>query len=488
MPSRILLADDSPQSQRMGSRILSDLGYAVIAVGNGEAALRQIETQQPPDLLIADSDMPGLNGYELCARLGQHPRWSRIPVILALGIFETLDPEAERQARPQGILRKPFEASSLEKLVAELLDLSRQPFAEEVSAEPAAASYGMAMAGSEAAAEDAGEAADSAAPGTAAPEYDAKAIPAETAAEGENASAANAAAPAPEANPPQTQAAAEDLPAPDSESKAPANAATPEPRRAAEPCEDSATETSEGAPESVPGAPPADEFDAEAAMVESAFSAGGHGAESAAGETGAETAATGAQPAPVDEAAAADREVETEAAPAPPALILPGFPARALLLLNARRSPALLSAPPAPPAANGAMEFADAIERADEPAAAEPGLQPPAAGAQAEDESAAVAPDPAEPVETEPAAAGLDDFITPAEPAPSAGSNDGNAADEFAAPEAAAGPKAAQNDLVRGILESYLSPRLAARIAGEIETRLEQKAKQSEDKNQHPKQ
>ncbi|HSR06630.1 MAG TPA: response regulator, partial [Bryobacteraceae bacterium] len=106
--SVILLADDSPHAQRMGQRILSGEGYQVVWVGDGEAAALRLP-EIDPDIVIADANLPGLSGIELCRYIKSSCRHVR--VILTAGQIEELDESAARRAGCDAILRKPFEAS-----------------------------------------------------------------------------------------------------------------------------------------------------------------------------------------------------------------------------------------------------------------------------------------------------------------------------------------------------------------------------------------
>ncbi len=118
--ARILLADDSPQAQRMGVSILTSLGHEVVAVSNGAAALQALE-QEHYDILIADVTMPGLSGPELCEMRLRKAEWRAMPAILALAAFEQLEPGASERAFPDAVVQKPFEASALEALIQRLL-------------------------------------------------------------------------------------------------------------------------------------------------------------------------------------------------------------------------------------------------------------------------------------------------------------------------------------------------------------------------------
>lgn len=64
---------------------LEDLGYAVVAVPDGERALAAVAAA-PPDLILSDVGMPGMDGFTLCRRLKADPGTRLIPVILLTGI------------------------------------------------------------------------------------------------------------------------------------------------------------------------------------------------------------------------------------------------------------------------------------------------------------------------------------------------------------------------------------------------------------------
>jgi CheY-like chemotaxis protein len=110
--SRILLVDDSPHAQRMGERILSEEGYEVVAVSNADSALIRLEDVDP-DVVLADTVMPGRTGYEICQYLKMNPRHKHVRVILTAGVLEPLDEAQTRRVGADGILKKPFEASAL---------------------------------------------------------------------------------------------------------------------------------------------------------------------------------------------------------------------------------------------------------------------------------------------------------------------------------------------------------------------------------------
>jgi CheY-like chemotaxis protein len=131
--SIILLADDSPHAQRMGERILTEEGYQVVSITDGETAVLRM-ADVDPDLVIADVFLPGRSGFDLCRYVKTHHRHTR--VILTAGLLEKLDEADARQAGCDAVLRKPFEASLVMQTIrplAQEAQLARGLFAEALA-------------------------------------------------------------------------------------------------------------------------------------------------------------------------------------------------------------------------------------------------------------------------------------------------------------------------------------------------------------------
>jgi CheY-like chemotaxis protein len=127
--SRILLVDDSPHAQRMGERILSEEGYEVVTVSNADSALIRLDDVDP-DVVVADTVMPGRSGYEICQYLKMSPRHRHVRVILTAGVLEVFDEERARRVESDGSLKKPFEASVLLSTVKPLAEAAVKDRAE----------------------------------------------------------------------------------------------------------------------------------------------------------------------------------------------------------------------------------------------------------------------------------------------------------------------------------------------------------------------
>src|SRR5271155_4077572 len=105
--AKILVADDNSNIQKMVGLALKDQGIDVVAVGNGEAAVRKISDIHP-DLVLADVFMTVRNGYEVCKYIKDDPAFAHIPVILLVGAFDPLDEQEAQRVGADGVLKKPF--------------------------------------------------------------------------------------------------------------------------------------------------------------------------------------------------------------------------------------------------------------------------------------------------------------------------------------------------------------------------------------------
>jgi CheY-like chemotaxis protein len=141
--AKILVADDNSNIQRMVGLALKDQGIEVVAVGNGEAAVRKI-SELRPDLVLADVFMPVRNGYEVCQYVKEDATLAHIPVILLVGAFDPLDEQEAQRVGADGVLKKPFVPPdpliAMVKAALERAGISLSPAKADKSAAPAAPS------------------------------------------------------------------------------------------------------------------------------------------------------------------------------------------------------------------------------------------------------------------------------------------------------------------------------------------------------------
>ncbi len=118
---RILAVDDTSDNLILLQTILEVEGYEVELVADGINALKKI-AQDPPDLILLDVMMPGMDGYEVTRRVRDNPELPYIPILLLtafheVSVVEALDVGAE------DFIRKPFDQDELLARVRSLLRL-----------------------------------------------------------------------------------------------------------------------------------------------------------------------------------------------------------------------------------------------------------------------------------------------------------------------------------------------------------------------------
>ena len=134
MSFRLLLADDSITIQKVVELILAEEDCEIRSTHNGKEALALLPSFDP-DIVLADTEMPAMNGYELCEQIKQEPSTSAIPVILLTGAFEPLDENRAQQVKADDYLIKPFEAQELINKINSVLAAKAAPAETETFSE-----------------------------------------------------------------------------------------------------------------------------------------------------------------------------------------------------------------------------------------------------------------------------------------------------------------------------------------------------------------
>ncbi len=107
--STILIVDDSPENIDVLIGILSDKGYKLKAATNGDKALKIAFSENPPDLILLDIMMPGMNGYDVCRKLKDHPETQSIPVVFISALNATGDIVQGFNSGGADYITKPFQ-------------------------------------------------------------------------------------------------------------------------------------------------------------------------------------------------------------------------------------------------------------------------------------------------------------------------------------------------------------------------------------------
>jgi len=104
----ILVVDDTPANIGILLDTLSKAGYRVRVASDGESALEQLQ-YSPPDLVLLDVMMPGMDGFETCRRLRQLPKLEQLPVVFMTALSDTQDKVRAFAAGADDYITKPFQ-------------------------------------------------------------------------------------------------------------------------------------------------------------------------------------------------------------------------------------------------------------------------------------------------------------------------------------------------------------------------------------------
>ncbi len=118
----ILLVDDTPENLDILGALLAGIGQLSVAT-DGEKALDLAGREPPPDLILLDVMMPGLDGYEVCRRLQANAATSRIPVVFVTTLGSANDEMRGFEVGAVDYIHKPFHPALVRRRVEAQLQL-----------------------------------------------------------------------------------------------------------------------------------------------------------------------------------------------------------------------------------------------------------------------------------------------------------------------------------------------------------------------------
>lgn len=116
----VLVIEDSPVIRRLIEVCLRPLGVHITMVPDGQAGLQSAAVDRP-DVVVLDIGLPGIDGWEVLARLGSSELTAEVPVMLLTGHADEFGATDARATGAAAFMTKPFQPETLRRQVAELL-------------------------------------------------------------------------------------------------------------------------------------------------------------------------------------------------------------------------------------------------------------------------------------------------------------------------------------------------------------------------------
>ena len=111
-PARILVVEDDADLRRSLAEVLEDEGCVVACAKDGEDALRQLDGL-PPQAILLDLTMPGMDGWTFRSLQRSDPRLASIPTIVISAAFAADPRGLAEELAPDAYLPKPFDVGTL---------------------------------------------------------------------------------------------------------------------------------------------------------------------------------------------------------------------------------------------------------------------------------------------------------------------------------------------------------------------------------------
>ncbi len=124
MPSRVLIVEDEPDIRGLLAFHLEREGYQVATCRSGTEALSMVG-DSPPDLLLLDLMLPGLDGLEVCRRLRREPRTASLPIVMLTAKREEVERVLGLELGADDYVVKPFSPKEVVARIRAVLRRSR---------------------------------------------------------------------------------------------------------------------------------------------------------------------------------------------------------------------------------------------------------------------------------------------------------------------------------------------------------------------------
>ena len=131
MTIRILVADDSITIQKIVAMAFENEDAEVEGIDDGQKAFDKVPDFKP-DIVLADVDMPGLDGFELCQKIKGDPELANIKVLLLASDFEDFDEGRFKECQAENYISKPFKSDDIVQMVTQVMTGENSPGTPEL--------------------------------------------------------------------------------------------------------------------------------------------------------------------------------------------------------------------------------------------------------------------------------------------------------------------------------------------------------------------
>ena len=116
----VLVVEDNDRNLRLVKDVLEHAGFRVVVARSGESGV-DLAVERPPDLVLLDLGLPGIDGHEALRRLRASPRTRGLPVVAVTAYAMPADRVRALEAGFDGYLEKPLDVLSLPRDVRRFL-------------------------------------------------------------------------------------------------------------------------------------------------------------------------------------------------------------------------------------------------------------------------------------------------------------------------------------------------------------------------------